>query len=263
MLTNATFLKGLAIQATDGTIGKVDDLYFDDENWAIRYLTVDTGHWLEGRQVLISPHSVTYVDWDARRLDVSITKGQVEKSPDVDTHQPISRQHESEYFGYYGYPYYWGGPYLWGPDYYPSGMIPGPNSLSKANPQAIKGADSHLRSSKAITGYHVEASDGEIGHLDGFIVDDKDWAIRYIEIATRDWLPGKKVLLSPEWIDRVSWADTNVYVGLSKQAIKSAPEYIVSRPLTRELETELHDHYGRPPYWSHIREHAIGFALST
>jgi hypothetical protein len=263
MLTNATFLKGLAIQATDGTIGKVEDLYFDDENWAIRYLIVDTGNWLEGRQVLISPHSVKHVDWDARRLDVSITKKQVEQSPDIDTHKPISRRHESEYFGYYGYPYYWGGPYLWGPDYYPSGPLLGPDTSSKAYSQANSKEDSHLRSTQAITGYHVEASDGEIGHLDGFIVDDKDWAIRYIEVATRDWLPGKKVLLSPEWIDRVSWADTNVYVGLSKQAIKSAPEYLVSRPLTRAFETELHDHYGRPPYWSHVSEHAIGFALST
>lgn len=263
MLTNATFLQGLTIQATDGMVGKVDDLYFDDDNWAIRYLTVDTGSWLQGRQVLISPHSVTHVDWDARSVDVSISKKQVELSPDIDTHQPVSRQRETEYFGYYGYPYYWSGPYLWGPDYYPSGPMSEPSNPSKANPQPINGADSHLRSAAAITGYHVEASDGEIGHLDGFIVDDKDWAIRYLEIATRDWFPGKKVLLSPEWVDRVSWADTNVYVGLSKQAIKSAPEYIVSRPLTREFETDLHAHYGRPPYWSHVHEHAFGFALTT
>ena len=115
MLTNVTFLKGLVIQATDGELGTVDQFYFDDETWAIRYLTVDTGGWLGGRQVLISPISVVHADWPAKRLDVALTKKQVENSPDIDTHQPVSRQHEAEYNGYYGYPYYWGGPYMWGP----------------------------------------------------------------------------------------------------------------------------------------------------
>jgi len=119
MLTNVTFLKGLAIQATDGELGTVDQFYFDDETWAIRYLTVETGGWLGGRQVLISPFSILHVDWPAKRLNVALTKKQVEASPDINTHQPVSRQHEAEYNRYYGYPYYWGGP---GPAFYPSGL---------------------------------------------------------------------------------------------------------------------------------------------
>ena len=122
MLTNAANLKGFAIRATDGELGTVDQFYFDDETWAIRYLTVDTGGWLGGRQVLISPFSVVHTDWQAKRLDVALTKKQVENSPDIDTHQPVSRQHEAAYLGYYGYPYYWGGPYLWGPAFYPAGL---------------------------------------------------------------------------------------------------------------------------------------------
>src|ERR1700683_2501743 len=119
MLSNTTYLKHLAIRATDGELGTVDQLLFDDETWAIRYLTVETGGWLGGRPVLIAPISIIHTDWGAKQLDVALTKKQVENSPDINTHQPVSRQHEAEYLGYYGYPDYWGGPYLWGPAYRP------------------------------------------------------------------------------------------------------------------------------------------------
>ena len=122
MLNNANHLKGLAIHATDGEIGTVDQLYFDDESWAIRYLTVKTGGWLGGRRVLISPIAVAHSDWPAKRLYVALTKKQVENSPDINTDKPVSRQHEAAYLGYYGYPNYWGGTFLWGPGYYPSGL---------------------------------------------------------------------------------------------------------------------------------------------
>ena len=262
MLTNAAFLKGLAIHATDGELGTVDQFYFDDETWAIRYLAVETG-WLGGRQVLISPMSVLHTDWPAKRLDVSLTKKQVENSPDINTHLPVSRQHEAEYNLYYGYPYYWGGPYLWGPVLYPAGLaIPTTASTKAADRVESESADSHLFSAEAITGYYVEATDGEIGHVDGFVIDDEAWAIRYVEVATRNWLPGKKVLISPAWIERVSWAESNISVGLSREAIKSCPEYLLSRPLTREYEDQLHAHYGRPPYWVHEAKHRSSLAIS-
>jgi hypothetical protein len=261
MLTNITFLKGLAIHATDGELGTVDEFYFDDETWAIRYLTVETGGWLGGRQVLISPFSILHTDWPAKRLDVALTKKQVQNSPDINTHQPVSRQHEAEYNLYYGYPYYWGGPYMWGPAYYPGEWATAPTELM---PDTTRGEspDSHLRSTKAVTGYRIDATDGEIGHVDGFVLDDEAWAIRYIEVATRNWLPGKKVLVSPAWIERVSWMDSEVYIALSREAIESAPEYLRSRPLTREYENRLYAHYGRPPYWLHEAEHNSSFALS-
>jgi hypothetical protein len=122
-------------------------------------------------------------------------------------------------------------------------------------------ADSHLRSSKTVTGYHIEATDSDIGHIEGFVLDDELWAIRYLEVATRNWLPGKKVLVAPSWILRVSWADSKVYLFLSRQEIKSGPEYLVSRPLSREYENRLHAHYGRPPYWLHEAEHRVSFSL--
>ncbi len=264
MLTKTTNVEGFSIQATDGELGAVNQFYFDDETWAIRYLTVESGGWLGGRQVLISPFAVVHTDWQARRLDVALTKKQVENSPDIDMHVPFSRQHEAAYLGYYGYPYYWGGPYLWGTGYYPTGLAV-PADVSKeglADRIRKESKDSHLRSTATVTGYHIEASDGEIGHVDGFVFDDAAWAIRYIEVATRNWWPGKKVLVSPAWIERVSWTDSKVYVGLSRETIKNCPEYVESMPITREYETGLYLHYGRPPYWLHEAERESRFSLS-
>jgi hypothetical protein len=263
MLTNATHLKGLVIRATDGELGTVDQFYFDDETWAIRYLTVETGGWLGGRLVLISPFSVVRADLLDKRLDVALTKKQVEKSPDINTHLPISRQHEATYLGYYGYPYYWAGPYMWGPAFYPAGLASPPSASAETMADRIRkeSTDSHLRSTEAVTGYDIEAADGEIGHVEGFVVDDEAWAIRYIEVATRNWWPGNKVLVSPAWVERVSWTDSKVFVGLSREAIKNAPEYADSTPITREYENRLHLHYGRPPYWLREAEHRSTLAL--
>ncbi len=267
MLTNASHVKGLVIRATDGEIGTVDEFYFDDENWAVRYFTVDTGGRLGGRRVLISPYSVVHIDREAKRLDVALTKKQVENSPNVDTHKPVSRQHEAEFSGYYGYPYYWEGPFMWGPMLYPSypvaSVVPTVASLQARTERTRKeSTDSHLRSAEAVIGYHMEATDGEIGHLDGFIVDDEAWAIRYAEVATRNWWPGKKVLVSPEWIEKVSWSDSKVYVGLKREAIKDAPEYTEFMTISREYENRLYFHYGRPPYWLPEGAHKPSLALT-
>ena len=230
----------------------------------VRYLTAATGGWLSDREVLISPFSVTNVDWQGKRLDVALTKKQVENSPNRDTQRPVSRQYESEYLGYYNYPNYWSGPFLWGPGAYPSSL-----SNRIATPKDVlaekirrESLDSHLRSTGAVTGYHIEAKDGEIGHVAGFFMDDETWAIRYIEVATRNWWPGKKVLISPAWIQKVSWMDSKVYVGLYRDAIQTAPLFVDSVPLTREYEDLLYRHYGRPPYWVHEDEHKSVFSLS-
>jgi hypothetical protein len=253
MLTKTTNLKGFEIRATDGELGTVNEFYFDDDTWAIRYLTVETGGWLGGREVLISPISVAYTDWQTKRLNVALTKKQVENSPNIDTHRPVSRQQEAAYLGYYGYPYYWGGPYLWGPAFYPAGLAtPGRASMEElADRIRREPTDSHLRSTESVTGYNIDAVDG-----------DEAWAIRYVEAATRNWWPGKKVLVSPAWIERVSWMDSKVYVGLTREAIKGAPEYVETVPITRTYENMLHFHYGRPPYWLREAQHESSLSLS-
>jgi hypothetical protein len=265
MLRNSSHLKGLVIRAMDGDLGTVEDLYFDDQSWTIRYLTVNTGGWLDDRQVLISPISAIRTDWLAQRLDVALAKKQVENSPDINTQLPVSRQHETEYMGYYGYPAYWGGPNLWGPEYYPSDLTVMPEASMEALAARIRGEskDSHLRSTSAVTGYYIEAADGEIGHLSGFVVDDNAWAIRYIEVSTRNWWPGKKVLVSPSWIDRVSWTDSKVYVRLAREAIKNGPEYAESVPISREYENQLYVHYGQPQYWLREPEPKRAYSLTN
>jgi hypothetical protein len=185
-------------------------------------------------------------DWQGKRLEVALTKKQVEGSPDIDTHRPVSRQDEATYLGYYGYPYYWG--------FYPAGLAdPTANYNNEVQADKIRreSTNSHLRSTEAVTGYSIEAADGEIGHVDGFVIDDASWAIRYMEVATRNWWPGKKVLVSPSWIERVSWTDSTVYVGLSRKAIQTGPEFDKAAPITREYEDRLYAHYGLAPYWLH------------
>ena len=258
MLRNVTRLKGFTIRARDGEIGTLDQFYFDDESWAIRYLVVNTGGWLSGRLVLVSPLALRQAEWQSKALDLALTKKQIEDSPPVDTHKPVSRQHEALYLGYYGYPYYWGGPNLWGLASYPAGLTVQRGAVTDA--EALRAnagkesADSHLRSTAEVTGYHIEAPDGEFGHVKDFLVDDETWAIRYLEVDTRNWWPGKKVLVSPQWIDNVSWPDAKVYIDLSRETIKNGPEYIESIPVTREYENRLYDYYDRSPYWTPVSE---------
>jgi PRC-barrel domain len=265
MLRDASELEGLVIRASDGELGTVKEFYFDDSSWAIRYLVVETGRWLGGKEVLISPYSILKTDWKARQVDVALTKKQVENSPSVDTKLPVSRQHESDYLGYYGYPYYWGGPCLWGSEYYPLGLTtPADASQRKdLDKDHATAQDTHLRSTLGVSGYSMETVDGDIGHVHGFVLDEEAWAIRYIVVSTTNWWPGKKVLVSPEWIRKVSWSEYKLHTDLTREAIKSAPEYIESRKMDRKYEDKLHEHYGQPAYWLREAEHRSLSSLSS
>jgi sporulation protein YlmC with PRC-barrel domain len=254
MLRAVNDLKGYAILATDGPIGHVADVLFDDRHWAIRYLVVDTGTWLSGRKVLISPMSLGHPDWMLQQIPVSLAKKRVENSPDVDTQLPVSRQHEVEQLAYYGYPAYWDGLGLWGAGAYPGTLagMPVPASMendppaSAANPSA---EDSHLRSCAALVGYQIVATDGDLGHVENFLLDDETWAIRYFIVNTSNWWGGHHVLVAPQWVERVSWEDSTVTLDLSRDAIKSAPPYDASALFDRQQEQAMYEHYGRPRYW--------------
>jgi uncharacterized protein YrrD len=254
MLRNVTELKGYSIRATDGLIGKVADVYFDDNKWTVRYLVADTGGWLSDRKVLITPISIGKADWLNQMLPVSLTKKQVEHSPSIDTHRPVSRQHEVEYMGYYGYPFYWSGDSLWGVGAYP-GHLTLPDAIEanlKKHSAANAGGhrlDHHLRSSSEVIGYHVQATDGEIGHVSDLLVDERTWAIRYLVVNTSNWWVGHHVLVAPKWITDVSWEDSRVHVNVTQKAIQSAPVYDAAAALDRQREEALHKHYGQPAYW--------------
>jgi hypothetical protein len=256
MLRSATELQDYVIAATDGDIGHVKDCYFDDHSWVIRYLIVNTGTWLAGRRVLISPIALGNPDWRERQLPVSITRQQVSNSPDIDTDRPVSRQHEQDYLGYYGYPYYWGGIGIWGGGYYPGYLQPG--MLQDALPQdhgatreqkaRAAGEDPNLRSCKEVVGYHIDAIDGDIGHVAGMLIDERSWAIRYLLVDTSNWWGGNQVLIAPEWISRVDWASRQVTVGLTRQAVKDSPNYNSTEELNRASEAGLFANHGRLGY---------------
>jgi uncharacterized protein YrrD len=245
MLNKAKELKGYSLLSLEGKIGKVKEFYFDDEYWTIRYLVADTGNWLTGRQVLISPHALVTVMSKEREIAIDLTKAQIKDSPPLDSDEPVSRQYEEDYHAYYGWPMYWDGPYMWG--LYPYIVRDGEQSEA-CNPGG-KMWDAHLRSTHDVSGHSIQATDGEIGHVDDFIIDDETWAIRYLIIDTQKWLPGKKVLVSPLWIERVGWTDSTVFVNLTREAVRQSPEYTEGSLPTRDYEAGLHRHYNRHGYW--------------
>jgi hypothetical protein len=256
MLTKVKELKGYKLDSLDGEIGKVKGFYFDDQYWTIRYLVADTGNWLTGKQVLISPYALVAVINEGQCISINLNKKQIEDSPPLDSDKPVSQQFEELYYGYYGWPMYWGGPYMWG--LYPN--ILRDNKKWLGHKDGGKAWDSHLRSTLEVSGYNIQAADGEIGHVDDFIIDDETWAIRYLVIDTKNWWPGNKVLLSPRWIERVSWGESKVFVGLSCETIKQSPKYTEDSLLTRNYEIALHKHYDREGYWvekSYKKEHSI------
>jgi uncharacterized protein YrrD len=246
MLHTVKELSGLGVGARDGELGKVKDAYFDDQRWAIRHLVVDAGGWLNDRKVLISPRAVRGVDWKNERIDVDLTKQQVRDSPSIDTDRPVSRQHEIDYHRYFGYPNYWEGANLWGISMLPypwvgtsvDPMVPPVPSVDPTVAREVEGradeelnsADVHLRSCDEVIGYDILATDGSIGEVDDFVFDDENFAIRSLVVDTRKWLPGKRVLLGPEDIDRVSWEDREVYVKVTRDGVRNAPEYDPSNP---------------------------------
>jgi hypothetical protein len=249
MLRSLKALEGYTLHASDGDIGKVIDFLLDDERWTIRYLVADTGGFLGGRRVLISPISFREADWQSARFHVALTKEKVEKSPSIDTEKPVSRRREEEYSHYYGYPIYWGSPGLWGMASYPIALAN--QARSEALPAAAKGSadEVHLRSAKEVRGYHIQGSDDSIGHVEDFVVDDETWTIRYLVIDTKNWWFGKKVLVAPEWAHRISWDERKVHVDLSRSAIEKSPEWDPAAAVNREYEARLYDYYGRPAYW--------------
>jgi uncharacterized protein YrrD len=246
MLTKARTLTEFSLQNTDDeTIGKIREFYFDDRHWTVRYLVVNTGNWLTGRQVLISPYALAAVNNDHQNLVVALTKKQIENSPSLDSDKPVSHQFEQAYYGYYGWPTYWSGPYAWGR----SACLLRSCEQAKGSSEHEQAWDPHLRSTCSVTGHHIQALDGEIGHVEDFIIDDDTWAIRYLVVSTHNWWPGKKVLVSPQWIERVSWDERKVFVNLDRETIKQSPEYTAQSLLTRDYEIGLHGHYQRKGYW--------------
>lgn len=239
---NVQLLTDYTILARDGEIGKMHDFLFDDITWTIRYLVVDTGHWLSGRRVLLSPEAVEQSLWESQQFAVNLTKDQIEKSPGIDTDKPVSLQQQIELHDYYFWPYYWTGAGFI--PVYPPVIYEDIKTAQEAIQEDIEKGDPHLRSTKEVRGYHIQATDGAIGHVEDFLVEDENWIIHYMVVDTRNWLPGRKVLVSPTWITGLNWAERKVSVFLTQKAVQDSPEYFPNEPVSQEYENRLHDHYG-------------------
>lgn len=248
MLKKVKTFKGYRLHGLDGNVGTVKEFYFDDHHWTIRYLVADTGSWLADRQVLVSPYALGAVNAAERSISVALTRKQIEDSPPLNSDKPVSRQFEEAYYGYFGWPLYWRGPYLWGANPYPH-TVRGREELRESALDEKASWDANLRSTHDVDGLAIEAPDGAIGHVDDLIIDDETWAIRYLIIHTRDWWPGKRVLISPKWVERISGIESKVFVNHTRETIKQAPEYSEGSLLTRDYEVRLHGHYNRRGYW--------------
>lgn len=210
---------GEKLRAFDGDIGHVRDFYFDDQDWAVRYLAADTGGWLTGRLVLLSPHALGDLVATGKALPVKLTRQQIEESPSIDEHKPVYRQHEEEYHRHYGYPYYAQRSPLWGLAGYPV-LVPPPRSVDLER----KKIDSHLRSTRHVKGYKVKATDGAVGEVEDFLIDGTRWLIRAIVIKSGHWHSGEDLTIPVAVVSRISYDDSTVYLDAARAALIQAAE---------------------------------------
>ena len=257
MLHSADDLKACQIRSIDSNLGKINDLYFDDDAWVIRYFIVSTHNWLFKREVLISPIALEKPDWLNKIIPVNLSQEQLDHSPDISAHEPVSRQQEIQYFGYYGYPIYWGGSGLWGEGLYPGGLMPDTDNINEqlnaeqakaySNSQEI---DPHLRSWEKVKGFVVIGSDGEIGHIQDLLIDELTYAVRYVIVRANDWWIGHDILVVPQWFHDIKWTDSSVKVDHTRAEVKGAPLYDSLVKMDRDWEISMHNHYEREGYWS-------------
>lgn len=257
MLNTAKDLGKYSVRATDGELGGVDDFYFDDEDWTVRYVVVGTGGQISPHKALVAPRLVSEANAATRVLHTEVTREQLENGPGIEAYPPVAAQQGADYYAYHGTAPYWAG---W------LGTVPGPAGATytrafPVEPPAPGGPaepegrpdDPRLRSVREVEGHRVQGLDGEIGHLEDFVVDDEAWVIRYLVVDASNWLPGKKVLVSPRWISGVGRADAEVHADVGSIEIKGAPAWVPGTPIDREYEIKLHSYFGRLPYWVYDR----------
>jgi uncharacterized protein YrrD len=255
MLRSFNHLRGHAIHASDGEIGSLRDIYFDDQSTSIRYFVIDTGTWLPGKRVLLAPAAIGGIDTERSEIVTGLTRRQVEGSPPVESERPVSRQQEMELHAYYGWQPYWALPPMvgslapfWGPAM-PATAHPPAGDARVAEEVAARErerGDPHLRSAREVEGYDVAATDGEIGHVEDFLIDDDQWGIRLLGIDTGNWLPGRKVVISPAWLRDIDWSGQRIVVDVTRRQIKDSPEYDPALVPDEGYLERLGAHYGRP-----------------
>jgi uncharacterized protein YrrD len=248
MLHSANRLIGFSIVATDGETGKLENIYFDDRDWTIRYFVVATGGWLNGRQVLISPLSVTAIAWDDKSVQLNLSQRQIEHSPEIDTDKPVSRRYETDFLDYFGYPHYWTGPFVWGATAFPGGARE--NAMRDTeirrdieqhhNTRTATNEQTSLRSFKEVAGYTIQTTDEAVGQAKDFLFNEEDWSIQLLVVDPHNWWPGKRVLISSTRVDHIGWAERKVVMTLSRAEVENSPEYDEENPAAPETRGGLY-----------------------
>ena len=255
MLRNINEISGYRLQALDGEIGRCQDFLFDDRDGTVRYMVAKTARWLPGRKVVVSPAFLDRPDWVDEKLPLRLTREQIENSPPLDEHAPVSRQYEVQFHEYYALPFYWAGPGPWATQPGELGTLEPVPDESELDTDEDLQEEGHLRSASEVMGYAIEASDGDIGHVEDFMLDDETWQIEFLVVDTRNWLPGRKVLVPINRLSRIRWADRSVRVDMTREAIESSPEFDPSMPpglrhpadlMLYHEAPELRDDEGRP-----------------
>ena len=238
--------EGWTVDAQDGNnVGTIRDFYFDDQRWTVRYLVIDAGNWFTGRRIVISLMAIDAIDWEEGRVRLRLTRERIKDAPPAPFERPLTRGYESTFSTYYGYPTYWAGPGLWGPVATPA-MIPPPGA-SAAMPEArpTQRDEQHVRNVREVSGYHIATSDGEIGHVEDFLFDEETWEIRYLIVDTSNWIGGRSVLLSTDWVTVVDWPRRLVQVDVTRDAVRHSPRYDPGAVIDRAYEERLADVYRR------------------
>jgi uncharacterized protein YrrD len=254
MLKTLLEMRGYRLRAIDKDLGSVDDFYFDDRLWEIRYLVADIGNWLPGRNVLIGQEALEPSDCEENVFPLTLTSAEIEDSPGIETDLPFSLQKEKELRLFFKWREYWNDDVFIQPAGFTPMSVPGGEAIEHSlkegrNLPGKLDGNPHLRSANEVQGYYIGAKDGEIGHVDDFIVEDTSWKIRYLVVDTQNWLPGKKVLISPKWVSSIDWNKQTVEVDMTRATIEKSPEYDPTQLIDREYEVRMYDFYGKPRDW--------------
>lgn len=264
MLLRAKVLMGVDLDASGERVGTVKDVYFDDGAWGVRYLVIDTGGWLSRHEVLMVPACLEASSMGAEALTTRLTRKQVEESPPLTADMPVSRQYEERLHTHYGWSPYWAmAPFpMAGMYMYPVATAPvvGDPSLPREAREMMDRlkdqGDPNLRSCDEVTGYHIKGLDGDVGHVEDFLIDTSDWRVTHLVVDTRNWLPGKHVVIDIGAIESIAWDDRAVTVRLSQDEIKASPEYDPNSAIDEAYQARLSAYYqtrGRSRYAAESR----------
>ena len=248
MLVLARSYQGYTLSASDRKVGKITDLYFDEEKWGVRYLVVHVGWPIFGRDALVSPLAVRAVDADFKRVLVNLDIETIENAPPLSPYQPISRQYEAYYHDYYDWPYYWFGDALWGLASTPEQL----QLIEQSIDQSLVHNDevhTHLRSIHEIIGYSVMDAQQAIGTIEDVIIESDSWLIRYLVLRSPSWLPSKRHLISRDWVTGIDWSNQEATIELDHSMVEASPEYNPGMLVSRSYENRLYSHYGMETYW--------------